>query len=68
MHISLYISSCFPLAVFKILSSLNLDILIITCLGVDFCEFILFGVLSGHGFDFCFLSQVREVYSYYFFK
>ena len=54
MEVPLYITSCYSLAA-KILSLSSIsDILIIMYLGVDFA--------------FCFLSQTRNVFSYYFFK
>ena len=43
MELFLYITNWFSLADFKILSSLNFDILIITCLGIHLFGFILFG-------------------------
>ena len=68
MVVSLHVQVVFFfLAVFKILS-LTSDILIITYLGVDLFGFILFGTLCVLDFSVCFLPQVREVFSHYFFK
>ena len=69
MGVLLYITICFPLAAFNILSlSLNFGTLITMCLDMD-----LFGVyfLILHVFlelDICFFPKVRKVFSYYIFK
>ena len=63
MRIPLYVTSCFSLAVFKILS-LTFDILITMCLCMD-----LFGNSLGfQNLQFCLFSQVKEVFSHCFFK
>uniref|UniRef100_A0A9L0SPR2 Uncharacterized protein n=1 Tax=Equus caballus TaxID=9796 RepID=A0A9L0SPR2_HORSE len=48
LGVSLYVTCCFSLSAFKILSlSLILDILIIVCLGVGLFGFILFGTFCA---------------------
>ena len=67
--IPLCVICCFPLAAFSILSlSLILVVLITMCLGVFLFESILFWTLCFLDLDNSFLSQVRDVFSYYLFK
>ena len=66
MGVPLYITCCFFLSAFNILSlSLCFAVLIIVCLGV-----VLFGLilLCFLDLDVCFLSQVRDVFSYCVFR
>ena len=67
MGIPLCVIRCFPLAAFSILS-LILVILITMCLGVFLFELILFWTLCFLDLGNSFLSQVREVFSYYLFR
>lgn len=57
--------SCFSLVVFTIVSlPLNFTILIIMCLDVYLCSFILFGILWASWVWVYFLPQIRDVFSY----
>ena len=70
MGVPLYVTSCFQFAAFNILSlSLIFAFLIIVCLRVVPLGLIIPGlsVLAGPGLSY-FLSQVREFFSYSFFK
>ena len=67
----LWIFPCTLLVSFLLLLlriSLIFVILIIMCLGGDFFRLILFGTQCFLDLDVCFLSEVRKVFSYYFFK
>ena len=65
MGIPLYVICCFSLAV--LISSLysTFAILITVCLGLTLFGLILFGTLCFLDLDICFVSQVKEVFSYY---
>ena len=65
MGIPLYVICCFSLAV--LISSLYsaFAILITVCLGLTLFGLILFGTLCFLDLDICFVSQVKEVFSYY---
>ena len=66
MGVPLYITCCFSLDSFNSLSlPLTFVILITVCLGIGL---ILYGTLHFPDLGDCFLSQVREVFSYYLFK
>ena len=65
--VPLYVTSCFSLAAFRILSlSLNFAILIVMCFGVGLFWFLLIGTLSASWT--CSSHQIREVSHHYFFK
>ena len=69
MKVPLYVPSCFSPAAFKILSSsLIPGILILMCLCLDLFGPIMFGTLYFLHLNICLLTQVRVVFSYYFFK
>ena len=66
MDFPLYLMCYFSLTAFKILSLTLIFVILTTmCLGVNFFGFILFGTLCFLDQDVYFLSQVREVFSYY---
>ena len=65
----LYVTSCLPLAAFKILClSWNFAILIMMCFEVGLFGFFLIGTLCF--LDLCdfFSHQIREIFHHYFFK
>ena len=67
MGVPLYVTCCFSMATFNILS-LTFAILITVCLGVIFFRLILFGTLCFLDLDTYFLSHIREGFSYYVFQ
>ena len=69
LRVPLYVTCCFSLATFNILSlSLIFAILITMCFDVVLFGLIMFGTLCFLDLDACFFSQIREVFSYYVFK
>ena len=69
MGVPFYVTFCFSLAAFNILSLfLIFAILITVCLGVVLFGLILFGTLYFLDLDVYFLSHVREVFTCYVFK
>lgn len=71
MGVPFYVTSCFSLDTFKILSpSLNFDLLMITHFCVDLFKFSFFflEILGFLNLDICFLLQVRGIFSRYLSK
>ena len=67
MGTPLWVTNCFSLAAFKILS-LTFGILIMICLGVGLFASIIIGTLCFLDLHVYFLHQIREVLFHYFFK
>ena len=64
--VPVYVTSCFSLAAFKILS-LIFDFLIILCFGVVLLRFLFSGTLGFLNLDVLFLLHVGKVFSHYVF-